>query len=59
MFSIHPKCSTPTLGEDIKRSLSGINAPSSYKCLFLKVFQLQKEACDYAKGKVLKKWISV
>jgi hypothetical protein len=25
----------------------------------LKVFQLQKEACGYAKRKVLKKWTSV
>jgi hypothetical protein len=54
MFSIHPKYFTPTLGEDTKRSLLGINAPSSCKCLSLKFSNLQKEACGYAKRKVLK-----
>jgi hypothetical protein len=54
MFSIHPKYFTPTLGEDTKRSLLGINALSSYKCLSLKFSNLQKEACGYAKRKVLK-----
>jgi hypothetical protein len=55
MFSIHPKCSTSTLEGDTKRSFLGINAPSSCKCSFLKVFQLQKEACGYVIKKSIEK----
>jgi hypothetical protein len=55
MFSIHPKCFTPTLGEDTKRSLLEINAPSSCKCLSLKFFNLQERGMWLCKKKSIEK----
>jgi hypothetical protein len=65
MFFIHPKCSTPTLGEDIKRSLLGIKAPSSCN-VFLESFPIAKRGMWLKKKNIekmhkcpryLKQWV--